>query len=182
MGGSRISPAPIVVDHIRAIRGSDGTVSPWDIGRQFLVPIVLGAAAMWAHLALPGEVAAALLAASGLIAAFTFQLTIVINEQVLALSAADVQPGPDLSRRCTAMRYLSANAAYASLIALATAASATAAAIFEKGIPDQVATAVTTALSLHLLMVMLLVLRRVFVSSSKLLTQIAAGGRTKQDV
>ena len=176
MSGSHISPRMIVTEHVRALAGSDDRLSPLDLVRQYLLPVAIGGAAVtWGDATINVNTAAALLTVGGIFAAFTFQLALGIHTQALAYASERPEPGERTSKRSEALRMLAANAGYASLVSMLASIAALGAGIVERGVPESIAVGATITVFVHLSIVLLLVLRRVFLDTQNTLTQISTG-------
>jgi hypothetical protein len=125
------------------------------------VPAALGGLALWREVKFSPTTAGALLAATGLLGALLFGVMLQIVDR--AVNWADTLPGPSgaTTDHARYLRELAANAGYSSLICIAAAASSFAV-IVTTGWTLRVFSAVTTALVAHLVLVLLMVMKRVF--------------------
>lgn len=173
--GSKISPRPIVASFHRTLADADGTRSFRDYGEQYGVPLAVGVGvAIWQP-EISTEIGIAILTVAGLFAAFLFQLTIQLLDRAAAWSESRPIPGPATSSHAVLLGEISADAAYASLVASGSAVAGLASSITRTGSPEIISVATTAALLTHLATTLLLVLRRVFLLTTERLNEARTG-------
>jgi len=155
---------PAVRAPARAVETGVGMGRPRrrDYAEQFVAPVLAGAVTWWINIRISPATGAALLTLAGLFAAFLFQLVIQLLDR--AASWADTKPetGPLTSHYAALLTELSANAAYASLVAAVAATTSLGATISSKGWQERLLAAIAVALLVHLGTTLRMVTRRVF--------------------
>jgi uncharacterized membrane protein YedE/YeeE len=123
-----------------------------------------------------------LLTIAGLLSAFLFGVMLQVSDR--ALNWADAKPaqGKETSEHASYLTELAANAGYASLVSVAAAiAFVVAATTFHHPWPLRISSAVGLALGLHLILTLLLVMKRVFALTEQRLNQARAGATGPDD-
>jgi hypothetical protein len=138
-------------------------------------PVVTCAVSFWRDIELSGAASAALLTISGLLSAFLFGVVTQISGR--AMDWADTQPPPGRATSAHATRLLemAANAGYASLICIAAAIAFAVASTVSSHPALRISSAVGLALAVHLVLIMLMVLRRQFLLTQERLGRARTG-------
>lgn len=104
-----------------------------------------------------------LLTATGLLSALLFGVMLQVSERAMDWADRDPPPGADTSEHAIRLEELAANAAYSSLTSIAAAIVFTVALIVpDSGLGRWLTTAVGLSLGLHLVLVLMMVMKRVF--------------------
>lgn len=172
---SRLNPRPIIAGHLATLRDPNTGFRLRDITEQFLLPLVVGAAAAICGIKVSGTTAAALLTLAGIFAAFFFQLSVQLLDRAAAWAESDPQPGPETTRYALLLEDLSANTTYAALIAALAAIAALAVGISNAGWPERLCAGIAGAMLVHLATTLFLVATRVFLLTRARLNAARAG-------
>lgn len=138
------------------------------------LPVAIGLACFLLEVDLPPVVSAGLVTVSGLLSAFFFQALLQISQRALEWAHEAPEPGPDTSREAKFLDQNAANAGYASLVCVLTAAIFVVASV-AKGTWLTLFSAIGLALASHLVLVLLLVLVRVFALTDERLKDTRTG-------
>lgn len=138
------------------------------------LPLAVFAVCLWQATTLTPSAAGALLAVSGLLSALLFGVMLQIRARAMDWVDAAPTPGPKTTDHAYFMRDVAANAGYASLVCVASAV-AYVVATSSGGRALQVASALGIALGTHLVLVLLMVIRRVFALTENRLLEVRTG-------
>jgi hypothetical protein len=166
----KVSPLPIIEGHYRTlVDARTGRVHKTDYFVQAGIPVVVGALAVWRidDLHIGVALAGALAALAGLMGAFLFQLSIQLLTQIAQWADSAPDHGVATSRYGVLLEELSANTAYACVIAIVCAACLVGSAVAEAGWPERLLAGLSIGLLGHLALTLLMVLRRVFLLSQE---------------
>jgi hypothetical protein len=165
----KANPAVIVSAHYKTFVDGPSGDPRWQDFAVFLgLPAVAGAVCIWQGVELPASAGVGLLTLSGLLSAFLFGALMTVSER--ALNWADSEPtrGKATSQQASYLEELAANAAYASLVCIAAAIAFLVVGVSD-GVVLEISSALGIALGLHMALVLLMVMRRVFlVTQSRL--------------
>lgn len=125
------------------------------------LPLLVLGAAVWRDLHLTAAASAALLTVSGLLSAFLFGVMLQISQRAMEWADTKPEPGEATSEQADFLREIAANAGYAALVAI-SAAALFVVATMTKGSLDVVASALALSLGVHLILVLLMVVVRIF--------------------
>jgi hypothetical protein len=175
----KASPQNLIKAHYGTlIDARTGKRRPWDHVLFEGVPVAALFASIAVGLEIPPGVGAGLLTVAGLLGAFLFQTLLQISQRSMEWADEEPPPGPDTSRRAQFMREIAANAGYASLVCLLTAAVFVAVSVVD-GTALLILSAVGIALAVHLTLVLLMVMSRVFESTVERLDDARTGHQAK---
>jgi small-conductance mechanosensitive channel len=138
------------------------------------LPVAVFIGCLVIGVSLKPEVSAGLLTVAGLLSAFFFQTMLQIAQRSMEWADEEPLPGPDTSRRAEFLKQIAANAGYASLVCIATAAVFVGASVAQ-GTALTVLSALGLALAVHLILVLLMVLVRVFALTKERLRDTRTG-------
>lgn len=138
------------------------------------LPIVVLISGILLGVSLPKAVCAGLLTVSGLLSAFFFQTMLQVAQRSMEWADEGPLPGPDTSRRAEFLSQIAANAGYAALVCITTAAIFVAASV-ARGTALNVLSALGLGMAVHLVLVMLMVLVRVFAITGERLDDARTG-------
>ena len=139
-----------------------------------LPPIAVCGLCLWRHVELTAAASAGLLTVTGLLSAFLFGVITQISGRAMELSDAMPAPGSATSAHATNLLELAANAGYAALACIAAAATFVLASITSHWWL-RVSSAVGLALTLHMGMILLMVMRREFALTQERLERARTG-------
>jgi hypothetical protein len=122
--------------------------------------IALGLCLVFDFKLLPSA-AVGLLTVSGLLSALFFGVMLQMSDRAMSWADAPPRPGPVASEHALYLEELAAHAGYASLICIAAAVSYVIASV-GSGWTLRIATALGVAFGTHLVLVLLLIMKRVF--------------------
>jgi hypothetical protein len=179
MGGrreSKIDPAPIVRAHLATlIDAASRRRRLQDYIEQYLTPLAVGLGAWWLDITISAGTGAAILTLAGLFAAFLFQLIIQLLDRAAGWAEIRPAPGPATSRHALLLGELSANAAYASLVAAVTACLSLGVAVTSAGWEERLLGALTLGMLAHLGTTLMMVTRRVYLLTVRRLSDVRTG-------
>jgi hypothetical protein len=138
------------------------------------VPAVVAGISAWRHVKLSGAASISLLTAAALLAGLFFGVMLQVSERAMQWADESPTPSGETSTHAKYLRELAANSGYASLVCIGAAiayvvASTTAHRKLE------VASAVGLALGFHLVLVLLMVMKRVFALTEERLNRARTG-------
>jgi hypothetical protein len=139
-----------------------------------LSPLLVAFGCVKLHLKLSLGASTGLLTASALLGALLFGVMLQISDRALSWADNPPEPGPDTTEHVGFLRELAANAGYASLVCI-VAAGAYVVAATTSHLKLEVATAVGLALGWHLVLVLMMVMKRVFALTESRLIRVEAG-------
>jgi len=188
---SKFNPLRIVRVHYGSFVNQATRRRRW---RDYLLPIgiplVVAALCLIGDVQLTGSASAGLLTVSGLIGAFLFGVMLQVSQR--AMEWADASPAPSRSTTDHAelLRELSANAGYASLVCIAASASFVVAATTATDTPAasllaepqtgsewplRISSALGLALVAHMVVTLLMVMKRIFAVTEERLNRAQTG-------
>jgi hypothetical protein len=140
------------------------------------LPAVVFGVGCGLKVSLPGSASAGLLTTAGLLSAFFFGVMIQITEQALGWANQTPPPpqGRDTTWQAEFLAEITANAGYASLVSILTAAVFVVSAV-TTGTPLTIASALGLALAVHLVLLLSMVLNRVYAVTREKLTDVSTG-------
>ncbi len=183
LGSAKISPWRIVrAQHGTYVNARTGRPHWPDYAVFYGMPLLTVAICLWRDVELSVAAATALLTASGLLGALLFGVMLQVSDRAMSW----VDQGPTKSKQTSDhaafLNELAANAGYASLICIASAAayvmavtSAPDTAKEEGGVLLGAASAIGLGLGVHLILILLMVMKRVFALTEQRLTQARTG-------
>jgi hypothetical protein len=142
--------------------------------------VALGAS-LWLRVKLGIPASAGLLTVTGLLAALLFGVMLQISDR--AMEWADNPPlqGPDMLDYAIFLRDIAANSGYASLVCIGASLAFVATSLFRGGVLIAFS-AIGIALGLHLVLVVLMVMKRVYALTQSRLNRVITGaGRPDSD-
>lgn len=173
----KANPSVIVRAHLASYRDDrTGKVLARDHLLFEAVPLAVGLVlSLLARFRLSVPASGGLLAVMGLLGALLFGVMILITDRAMSWSDNPQDPGEETVRYAIFLRELAANAGYASLVCIAAAvvfvcASAT------SGWALIAFSALGIALGLHLVLVVLMVMKRTYALTHARLTEVITGG------
>jgi hypothetical protein len=138
------------------------------------MPILLGIGCLVANVKLPVAASVGILTVSGLLGAFLFSVMLQVSERAMDWADSSPAPGPDTSSHAIYLGELAANSGYASLVCIVTSAIFVVASA-GSGWLLRISTAVGLALALHMGLVLLMVMKRVFALTTERLNRARTG-------
>jgi hypothetical protein len=182
LGSAKISPW-------RVVRAQHGTYVDARTGRHhwpdyavfYGVPILIVAICLWRHVELSVAAATALLTASGLVGVLLFGVMVQVADRAMTWVDENPPKGKQTSDHAKFLGELAANAGYASLICIVSAVVYVVAVTSapetgkEAGALLGAASAIGLGLGVHLVLTLLMVMKRVFALTEQRLTQARTG-------
>jgi hypothetical protein len=122
-----------------------------------------------------------LLMVSGLLGALLFGVMLQAAQRALDWADTAPRPSRDVSAHARYMGQLAASSGYASLVCIAAAICYVFATVASSGPWLIVASSISTGISVHLVLVLLLVIRRVYAVTEQRLTRARTGADIEDD-
>ena len=144
-----------------------------------IVPALLGIGCVLAKVTLPVAASVGLLTVSGLLSAFLFGVMLQVSERAMDWADSSPTPGRDTSSHATYLSELAANSGYASLVCIMTSAIFVVASA-SSGWLLRISTAVGLALALHMALVLLMVMKRVYALTTERLNRARTGADRRE--
>jgi hypothetical protein len=151
-----------------------GTRRRQDVIGLEVIPVLVGIAVFFLKVKLPIGASVGLLTVAGLLSAFLFGVMLQVSERAMDWADAAPVPGPDTSAHATYLQELAANSGYASLICILTAAVFVVASVSSHWVL-RIGTAVGLALALHMALILLMVMKRVYALTVERLNRARTG-------
>ena len=145
-----------------------------DVALNEGVPVLLGIGCLIANVKLPVAASVGLLTVSGLLSAFLFGVMLQVSERAMDWADSSPARGPDTSSHAIYLGELAANSGYASLVCIVTSAVFVVASA-SPGWVLRISTAVGLALALHMGLVLLMVMKRVYALTTERLNRARTG-------
>ncbi|HZQ64449.1 MAG TPA: hypothetical protein VFA66_04395 [Gaiellaceae bacterium] len=161
-GDAKPNPLVLIRAHRKTLITPRNGRASWQDTLVFSgLPLAIGIASVVLGWELGTAASAGLLTASGLLGAFLFGVMLQVFERATDWADSQPEPGEATSVHARSLRELAANSGYASLICIA-AAVAYVVATLTAGWTLRVCTAIGLALGVHLVLVLLMVMKRVY--------------------
>jgi hypothetical protein len=174
-GDAKVDPRKIIRAHRRTyVDAQTGKVRWQDYLTLEVAPVVAGAACLAFDVRLGASASTGLLTVAALLSAFLFTLMLQMSERAMDWADSRPAPGPDTSARAVYLEELAANAGYASLVCIAAAVTFVIASV-GSGWVLRIASALGLALSAHLALVLMMVMKRVFTLTQDRLNRARTG-------
>jgi hypothetical protein len=142
------------------------------------VPVIVGAASFLLGVTIPSSASVGLLTVAGLLSAFLFGVVLQVSQRAMEWSDTAL-PGPRASRHATLLGEMAANAGYAALVCIAAAVAFTVVAASPNTEPVLLS-AVGLAIAVHLVMVLMMVVTRIFAITEQRLIEGRTGVRLRR--
>lgn len=139
------------------------------------LPLGVGALCAALHLHLPDTASVGLLTVAGLLSAFLFALMLQVADRATNWADSHPQPSRETSEHATYLTELAANAGYTSLVSIATAIMFVVASASSKGWPLLTFSCLGVALGVHLVLTLMMVMKRVFGLTQDQLRRVRTG-------
>ncbi len=178
-GDAKIDLRDMVATHRRSFRASGSGRLRWSELVLFdVIPFAAAAICIWRSVYLPSATSIGLLTTTGLLSAFLFGLMIQVSDRAATWASENPPPGEDTSWHAQYLEQLSANAGYASLVSVLAAVLFVIASTTTHW-PLRVVSAIAIGLGIHLVLTLLMVIRRLFALTQERLrrARTGAGGR-----
>jgi hypothetical protein len=175
----KISPWSIIrAQHETYVDARTGRGRWQDYSVFYGLPLLLAGICLWRDVRLSGAASIGLLTAAGILAALFLGVMLQVSERAMDWSDNSPEPSGDTTAHAKYLRELAANAGYASLVCVATAVAYVAAST-SAHTKLEVASAVGLALGTHLVLVLLMVMKRVFALTEERLNRVRTGADRK---
>jgi len=174
-GDSKADPRKIIHAHRRSYVDARTGKGRWqDYIILEVVPAAAGGVCLVLDVRLNSIASTGLLTVTALLSAFLFTLMLQLSERAMDWADSRPQPGPDTSSHATYLEELAANAGYASIVCIAAAVTFVIASV-GTGWALRIASALGLALSAHLALVLMMVMKRVFALTQDRLNRARTG-------
>jgi hypothetical protein len=177
-----VSPGNLKVDPRNLIAAHYRTYIDVRTGRQrwqdYFVLMTIPVGCLVGGVRLVTGASVGLLTVSGLLSAFLFGVMLQISERAMDWTDSSPVPGPDTSSHACYLSELAANAGYASLLSV-TAAAIFVVASVSSGWTLRFSSAIGLAVALHMALVLLMVMRRVFALTEERLNRARTGAERR---
>lgn len=161
-GDAKPDPLVLIRAHRKTLVTADNGKPRWqDTLVLSGLPLAIGIASVVLDWQLGTAASAGLLTASGLLGAFLFGVMLQVFERATDWADSRPEPGEATSVHARSLRELAANSGYASLICIAATVTYVVATL-TSGWALRLSTAVGLALGVHLVLVLLMVMKRVY--------------------
>ncbi len=161
-GDAKIDPTEMVRAHYRTYVDARTDKVRWqDHALITGIPVLAAVACFAGNVLFTSTVSVGLFTALGLLAAVLLGIMLQIAKMAISWAGSNPAQGVNTSFRARYFEELTANSAYASLVSIASAAGFVLASE-SSGFMLRVASAIGIALALHMVLVLLMVLKRVF--------------------
>lgn len=137
-------------------------------------PIVVLAVCIIGDVKIATAASVGLLTVTGLLSAFLFGVMLQVSERAMDWSDTLPTPGPETSAHAIYLSELAANSGYASLVSIVTAGVFVVAS-FSTDWALRISSAVGLALAVHLALILLMVMKRVFALTQQRLNRARTG-------
>jgi hypothetical protein len=139
-----------------------------------VTPALVAGGCLLGDVRLQTGTAVGLLTVSGILSALFFGVLLQVSDRAMNWADAGPTPGEATSDHATFLEELAANAGYAALVCIAAAAVYVAASV-SSGWPLRVYSAIGIGLGAHLVLVLLMVMKRVFALTQERLNRARTG-------
>ncbi len=174
-GSFKANPWIIVRAHWGTYIDARDEKARWQDWAEFgVLPAILAGVCLWQDVKLTTLASAALLTVSGLLSVFLFGVITQVSGRAMDYADSRPTPGPETTAHAISLVELAANAGYASLVCIAAAVSFAVASIGSHWVL-RVSSAVGLALGVHMVMVLLMVMRREFLLTQERLERARTG-------
>lgn len=171
----KADPRGVIRAHRRTyIDVRTGTRRWQDVVALELIPALFGVVFFALKVELPTAASVGLLTVAGLLSAFLFGVMLQVSGRAMDWADSTPVPGPDTSAHATYLQELAANSGYASLVSIVTAAVFVIASVGSHWVL-RISTAVGLALALHMALVLLMVMKRVYALTVERLNRARSG-------
>lgn len=171
----KANPGAIIRAHRRTYIDVRTGKRRWqDYALNEVVPFLLGVGCLLAKVKLPVSASVGLLTVSGLLSAFLFGVMLQVSERAMDWADSSPIPGPETSSHATYLNELAANSGYASLVCITTSAIFVIASA-SSGWVLRISTGVGLAFALHMGLVLLMVMKRVYALTTERLNRARTG-------
>jgi hypothetical protein len=174
-GDFKADPRIIIREHRRTY-ASARTAQPRRRDRLMFegLPVVVFGLCMYFDVQLSSGASAGLLTVSGVLSVFLFGVMVQLWARAMDLADAQPEPSPATSQQANSLEELAANAAYAVLVCIAAAVVFVVASIGTSWVL-RVSSALGLAVGVHLILVLLMVIKRVFAQTQERLVRARTG-------
>jgi hypothetical protein len=174
-GDFKADPRTIVRAHRRTYLNATSERPRWQDRLTFDgLPLVIFLLCVIFNVRLPGGASVGLLTVSGLLSVFLFGVVVQLWARAMDLADARPEPSPATSEHAVYLEELAANAGYAVLVCIAAAVVFVVASIATHWVL-RITSALGLAVSAHLVLVLLMVMKRVFAQTQERLRRARTG-------
>jgi hypothetical protein len=181
-GSFKADPRGIIRAHRKTyVDARTGAARPRDYAVFEGLPVVILAVCLAFEVELRPNTAIGLLTICGLLSAFLFGVMLQVSQRAVDWADSNPTPSAETSDHALYLEELAANAGYASLVSIAAAiAFAIASTHFPSIWVSRISSAVGVALGLHLVLTLLMVMKRVFALTQQRLNRARTGASLRR--
>lgn len=174
-GSMKADPMRMIQAHRHTYVDARTGRSRWqDYALLEVAPLVVFVVSLVGNVHFGSAVGVGLLTVSGLLSVFLFSVMLQVSERAMEWADSLPQPGPDTSAHAIYLAELAANAGYASLISILAAVAFVVASVSEDWVL-RISSTVGLALGVHLLLILLMVMKRVYALTEERLNRARTG-------
>jgi hypothetical protein len=174
-GDIKVDPLSIVRAHRKTyVNASTGRPSQMDRIVLEVAPVAFAAISLILDIKLKPGASIAMLTAAGILSALLFSLMLQVSERAISWADDAPKPGSETSRHAQYLLELAANSGYTSLIAVLLVCILVGASTTH-GWALRILSALALATSAHLILLMLMIMKRVFVLTAERLRYARTG-------
>lgn len=174
---TKANPSRLIQAHFRTLRNyPSGQAEPKDYVLFVGLPTAVLAVGCALDLSLPDGASQGILVTAGLLSAFFFGVVVQLTERAISWAAQDPLPpmGQDTTWQADFTGEIIASSGYASMVSILTAAVAIVATI-STGTLLVIASSLAVALGVHLALLLMMILNRLYAISVEKLNDVATG-------
>lgn len=146
----------------------------WDYLQLDVLPAIIGIACGLANVQVNATVGGSILTVAALLSAFLFGVMLQISQRALDYADSNPYPGPRTSEHAAFLEEISANSAYAALVCIMTSI-AFVVIVSTSGLLQRCVVGLGIALGVHMIFILLMVMKRVFLLTQARLTAARTG-------
>lgn len=176
----KADPRTLIKAHYKTLRDYRTGDARWQDYVVFIgIPTLVGLLGLTVGLKLPAGASTALLTTAGILSAFFFGVMLQVAERALEWTDSRPTPGKETDWQADFLREIAANAGYASVVSIVTAAVFVGALVAKKSdLPLVLLSGLGLALAVHLALMLFMVLTRIYALIVDRLDDAQVGGPT----
>ncbi len=173
----KANPLNIIVAHYGTYVDDRTGAQRWQDHALFEgLPILLLVGCIGLETTIPSAASVGLLTVAGLLSAFLFGAMLQVSQRAMDWADTEPTPSEDTTEHANYLNQLAANAGYSSLVSIATAGVFVVAAVTTSHTATVIFTGFGLASALHMALVLLMVMSRVFALTQERLIRAETGG------
>jgi hypothetical protein len=169
------SPRSLIAAHYASyVNANTGRIRLQDHLQFEGIPVVVAVGCYLLDVKLSKQAGSGLLTVAGLLSAFLFGVMLQISQRAMDWADQGPTPSRETTEHATFLKEIAANAGYAALVSMVAAGVFVIATVTTKT-PLRISSAVGLALGAHMVLVLLMVMKRVFALTEDRLTRATTG-------